>query len=186
MDPELRMHAERTPNPDSMKWVLGRAVTPPGRSFHFDAPPPPGVSALAERLLGIEGVVGVLLASNFVTVTRHPEVEWRDLAEPIVAALKECLADGAPALAADFAAASGGGAEQEVAERIRGVLDAEIRPAVAMDGGDVDFVAYRDGIVELRLVGACDGCPSARVTLEHGIAARLRERLPEVKGVVAV
>ena len=186
MDPELRMHAERTPNPDSMKWVLGRAVAPPGRSFHFDAPPPPAVSPLAARLLGIEGVVGVLLASNFVTVTRRSDVEWRDLAEPVVEALRECLAGGAPALDAGYATAAAGEVEQDVAARIRGVLDAEIRPAVAMDGGDVDFVAYRDGIVELRLVGACDGCPSARVTLEHGIAARLRERVPEVEGVVAV
>ena len=185
MDPELRMHAERTPNPDSMKWVLGRAVAPPGRSAHFDAPPELGVSPLAASLLGIDGVVGVLLASNFVTVTRRPDVAWRDLAEPIVAALKECLAGGAVALAADFAERADA-AEGGVAERIRNVLDAEIRPAVAMDGGDVTFVRYRDGIVELSLVGACSGCPSAGATLEHGIEARLRERIPEVQGVVAV
>lgn len=185
MEPLLRMHAERTPNPDSIKWVLGRALVEPGVSVHFDEAPASDVSPLAARLFEIDGVVGVFLASNFVTVTRRPSVEWTDLAEPVVDRVKQCLAEGGTALGPAFTAAFAAD-ESALVARIRAVLDEEVRPAVAMDGGDVAFVAFRDGIVELSMRGACSGCPSSAVTLEHGIEARLRERIPEVLGVVAV
>lgn len=180
-----RMHAERTPNPDSIKWVLGRPIVAPGVAVHFDCAPAPDVSPLAARLFEIDGVVGVFLASNFVTVTRRSEVEWRDLAGPVVERLKACLAEGGDALGPAFEPGQALDEDALVA-RIRAVLDEEVRPAVAMDGGDVAFVAFRDGIVELSMRGACSGCPSSAATLEHGIEARLRERIPEVQGVVAL
>ncbi len=185
MEPVFRLHAERTPNPDSIKWVLGRPIVASGVAVHFDAAPAADVSPLAARLFEIDGVVGVFLASNFVTVTRRPDVEWTDLAEPVVDRLKQTLAHGADALGPKF---EPGRAidEDALVARIRAVLDEEVRPAVAMDGGDVEFVAFRDGIVELSMRGACSGCPSSAATLEHGIEARLRERIPEVQGVVAV
>jgi Fe-S cluster biogenesis protein NfuA len=185
MEPVFRMHAERTPNPDSIKWVLGRSVVAPGVAVQFDAAPEVDVSPLAARLFEIDGVVGVFLSSNFVTVTRRPEVEWTDLAQPVVDRLKATLADGGDALGAAFEPSQALD-EDELVARIRAVLDEEIRPAVAMDGGDVAFVAFRDGIVELSMRGACSGCPSSAATLEHGIEARLRERIPEVQGVVAL
>lgn len=181
----LRMHAERTPNPDSIKWVLGRQIVEDGLSVHFDRAPEPEVSPLAARLFAIDGVVGVFLASNFVTVTRRAEVEWTDLAQPIVDAVKECLGDAGAALGPAFERHQAVD-EGELEARIRRVLDEEVRPAVAMDGGDVDFVAFRDGIVELSMRGACSGCPSSSATLKHGIETRLRERIPEVQGVVAL
>jgi Fe-S cluster biogenesis protein NfuA len=73
-----------------------------------------------------------------------------------------------------------------VEERIRLILEQEIRPAVAMDGGDVIFAGYRDGVVELYMQGSCSGCPSSRATLKLGIEARLKEEIPEVTEVVAV
>jgi Fe-S cluster biogenesis protein NfuA len=185
VDPAFRMHAERTPNPNSVKWVLGRPLAEAGVTAHFEAPPPAEVSPLAARLFAIEGVVGVYVASNFVTVTRRPDVEWTDLAQPIVDGIKECLGDGGPALGPAFEPASAAAAG-DVVSRIRRILEEEVRPAVAMDGGDVVFSAFRDGVVELYLHGACSGCPSSAATLKHGIEARLREAIPEVEGVVAL
>ena len=181
MDAGLRMHAERTPNPDSIKWVLGRSVMEGGATVHFDAPPGPEMSPLAERLFAVDGVAGVFLASNFVTVTKRAEVEWTDLAEPVADAIRACAGTPLgpafePQLAVD---------EEALAARIRRVIDEEVRPAVAMDGGDVAFVGYRDGVVEIAFRGACSGCPSSSATLEHGIEARLRELVPEIRGVVA-
>ncbi len=185
MEAALRMHAERTPNPDSIKWVLGEAIGEPGQSAHFERAPAGEVSPLAARLFAIEGVVGVFLAAKFVTVTRRPEAEWTTLSEPIVAALRECQAGGLAAFGPDFQ--PGDAADDDaLAAQVRRILDDEVRPAVAMDGGDVDLVGVRDGIVELRMRGACSGCPSSAATLEHGIAARLRDRIPEIQGVVAV
>ena len=186
MELGFRMHAERTPNPNSIKWVLGRPIVDAGVSAHFDAAPPAELSPLAARLFEIDGVTVVFLASNFVTVTKRGELEWTDLAQPIVDVIKAVLGEGGAALGPGFEPGEASGASEVVA-RIRRVLDEEVRPAVAMDGGDVVFSAFRDdGVVEVFLQGSCSGCPSSSATLQHGIEARLREAVPEVRGVVAL
>ena len=190
MDPDLgfRMHAERTPNPNSLKWVLGRRVIEGSGSAHFSERPPQDVSPLAARLFEIEGVEVVFLAANFVTVTKRDDVEWTDIAQPIVDRLRECLGRGGAALGPAFQAEGSGASapESAVVARIQRLLDEEVRPAVAMDGGDIVFAGFRDGIVELYLHGSCSGCPSSTVTLKQGIESRLREAIPEVQGVVAL
>ena len=185
MDPGFRMHAERTPNPNSIKWVLGGPVVEGGTSAHFESAPSAAVSPLAARLFAVEGVSGVFLAANFVTVTKQPEVEWTDLAQPIVDAIKGTLAAGEAALGPGFESERAR-PEDGVVARIVRILEEEVRPAVAMDGGDIVFSAFRDGIVELYLQGSCSGCPSSTATLKLGIEARLREAVPEVRGVIAL
>lgn len=184
MDIGFRMHAERTPNPNSVKWVLGQSLTD-GRTAHFDDRPSADVSPLGARLFAVTGVVGVFVGPSFVTVTKGEDVEWTEIAQAVVDAIKQTVGSGEEALGPSFLAAPAG-PDGEVAERIRDILEQEIRPAVAMDGGDVTFVGYREGRVELVLQGSCSGCPSSRVTLKHGIEARLREAIPEVIEVVAV
>jgi Fe-S cluster biogenesis protein NfuA len=181
----FRLHAERTPNPDSIKWVVGDALVPPGQTAQFDEAPAPDVSPLARALFGVEGVVGVFFASNFATVTKRADVEWTDIAQPIVDAIKACCEDGSPALGPGFEPPDPA-EEGPVVARIRSILDDEIRPAVAQDGGDIVFAGYRDGMVEVYMQGACSGCPSSTATLRLGIEARLREEVPEVVGVVAL
>jgi len=185
MNPDFRMHAERTPNPNSIKWVLGRPVVEGGRSAHFDAPPEPEVSPLAAKLFAVDGVTVVFLAMNFITVTKREDVEWSDIAESIVGTIKECLEDGGSALGPAFDAETAA-PEDEVVARIRAILEEQVRPAVAQDGGDIVFAGFRDGIVELYLRGSCSGCPSATATLKYGIEGLLREAIPEVRGVVAL
>jgi Fe-S cluster biogenesis protein NfuA len=186
MDLGFRMHAERTPNPNSIKWVLGSAITPPGVTAHFEAAPSTDESPLAARLFELDGVLAVFLASNFVTVTKRPELEWTEIAQPVVDAIKLSLADGGEALGPAFEVAARDADGDEVVQRIRRILEDEVRPAVAMDGGDIVFAGYRDGIVELYMQGSCSGCPSSTATLKLGIEARLREEIPEVQEVVAL
>jgi len=186
MDPlDFHMRAERTPNPNSVKWVLSTALVDAGRSAHFEEPVAAEVSPLAARLFEIEGVAGVFLAANFVTVTKRPEIEWPALAQSLVDAIKGFAASGDDALGPAFAA---GAAEagSEIAVRIQRVLDEEIRPYVAQDGGDVLFAGYEDGVVRLYMQGSCSGCPSSTATLKLGIETRLREAVPEVQEVVAI
>jgi len=185
MDLGFRMHAERTPNPNSIKWVLGGEVAAVGVTAHFEERPTEGVSPLVAALFEVDGVTGVFLASNFVTVTKTEAVEWAAIAEPIVEVLKARLSDGGEAFGPDFVMPDRG-SEPEVVMRIREVLDGEIRPAVARDGGDIVFAGFREGIVELYMQGACSGCPSSTATLKYGIEARLREVIPEVLGVTAL
>jgi Fe-S cluster biogenesis protein NfuA len=185
VDLGFRMHAERTPNPNSIKWVLGRRVIEGPRSAHFDEPPPAEVSPLAARLFQVDGVTLVFFASNFVTVTKREDVEWTDIAQPIVDAIRECLGEGGAALGPAYQVPDAG-AEAEVVQRIRRLLDEQVRPAVARDGGDIVFAGFRDGRVELYMQGSCSGCPSSTATLKMGIEARLREEIPEVQEVVAL
>jgi len=185
MDLGFRMHAERTPNPNSIKWVLGMEVVEGGASAHFDTAPAADVSPLAAQLFDVDGVEAVFLASNFVTVTKRDEIEWTDIAQPIVDAIKARLADGGEALGPAWEAPETQGGDAVVG-RILQILEEEVRPAVAMDGGDIVFAGFRDGIVELYMQGSCSGCPSSTATLRHGIEARLREAVPEVQGVVAL
>ena len=165
--------------------MLDRPVVEGTASAHFDSRPPEDVSPLAARLFDIDGVAGVFLASNFATVTKREDVEWTDIAQSIVDAIKDCVGSGGSALGPAFVPRDAS-ADGEVVARIREILDEEIRPAVAMDGGDIVFADFRDGMVEVYLQGACSGCPSSTATLKHGIEARLREEIPEVEGVIAL
>ncbi|MCP5057687.1 MAG: NifU family protein [bacterium] len=182
---EFRMHAERTPNPESIKWMISAELAPTGVTAHFREPVDTEVSPLAATLFGVPGVVGVLIGSNFVTVTKQAEPEWTDLAQPVVDAIKAFVARGEDALGPAFEAAAAG-AGGEVEERIKAVIENEIRPAVAMDGGDVVFIGFEEGIVSVMLQGSCVGCPSATATLRFGIEGRLREVVPEVERVIQV
>ena len=185
MDLGFRMHAERTPNPNSLKWVLGQPVAEAGASAHFEQAPGPEVSPLAARLFGVRGIVGVFFAANFITVTKDESVEWPDVAQQLVDGIKAFFDSGEPALGPDYVPASAG-PQGEIVERIQRILDQEIRPAVAMDGGDIVFAGFRDGVVELYLQGACSGCLSSTATLKLGIEQRLQEDIPEVREVVAL
>lgn len=181
----FRMHAERTPNPNSIKWVLGQAIVEGGVSAHFQSAPDPDASPLAAKLFELTGVAGVFIASNFVTVTKTPAHEWTEIAQPIVDAIKACVSEGVAAIGPGYEVPVAAGDGAVVAE-IRRVLEEEIRPAVAQDGGDIVFAGYRDGIVEVYMQGACSGCPSSTATLKMGIEARLREVVPGVQEVVAL
>lgn len=181
----FRLHAERTPNPDSIKWVVSEELIQGRFTANFSERPSREVSPLADALFGIDGVAGVFFASNFATVTKRPDIEWTEIAQPIVDAIKACVESGESAIGEAFEPPDPA-AEGEVVTRIRSILDREIRPAVARDGGDIVFAGFRDGVVEVYMQGACSGCPSSTATLKQGIEARLREEFPEVEGVVAL
>jgi Fe-S cluster biogenesis protein NfuA len=185
MDPNFRMHAERTPKPESIKWVLSQTVAPEGKSASFKEPVGAQVSPLAARLFSVDGVVGVFFAGNFITTTKREDVEWTDIVESLADSIKAFVASNESSIGPEFDAATAQ-PQGEVIDRIRKILEDEIRPAVAMDGGDVIFAGFEDGVVEVYLQGACMGCPSASATLRFGIEARLREEIPEVIKVVSI
>jgi Fe-S cluster biogenesis protein NfuA len=188
MDLGFRMHAERTPNPNSIKWVLGQRVIAESdgvSSATFSQAVAETVSPLAARILAIDGVDATLLGPAFVTVTKAETAEWTELAAPIVAEIKAWAALGISALGPDFERPEAQ-PDDEVVLRIREVLDRDVRPYVESDGGEVGFVAFHDGVVEVVLRGACAGCPSSSITLKMGIEARLKEEIPEVESVIAV
>ena len=147
-------------------------------------------SPLARKLMDVKGVTAVMVGLNFVTVTKGEDGEWDELNDAVMATLdshleaNEPVVDEAAVAAARAASASGGSGSVE--DRIRDILDAEIRPAVAQDGGDITLDRFENGIVYLHMQGSCSGCPSSTATLKMGIEGRLREAIPEVTEVVSV
>lgn len=185
MDLGFRMHAERTPNPNSIKWVLGRTVADVVGSASFSTSISKEVSPLAAPILEIEGVEGVYLGPTFVTVTKAEGLEWTLLASPIVAAIKAWVASGESALGPAYEPPERAD-EDEITAKIRLILERDIRPYVEQDGGEIRFARYHDGVVEVVLQGACAGCPSSSITLKMGIESRLKQEIPEVQSVVAL
>lgn len=185
VDAELRMHAERTPNPNSIKWVMNRELSGEPTGAQFAERVSADVSPVAARLLEVDGVEGVYLGHDFVTVSKAEEAEWTDLAPPVVAALKGWAASGEPALGPGWKPPERA-EDDEVVRRIRALLDDEVRPYVERDGGEVVFIGFSDGEVQVSLRGACAGCPSSSITLKLAIEGRLKEAIPEVSSVVAI
>ena len=185
MDLGFRMHAERTPNPNSIKWVLSSTVVADGNGAHFSEPPLAAQSPLAAALFGVPGVAGVFLGSNFLTVTKTDGAEWTDLAPPVVEGIKTWAGSEEPALGESYQAPESGD-DDAIVTHIKQILEDEIRPFVAQDGGDITFAGFQDGVVEVYLQGACAGCPSSTITLKMGIESRLKEAIPEVREVVSL
>ena len=178
------IETEATPNPATLKFLPGRDVL--GRNTaDFASPDQAAGSPLALALFDLPGVVRVFLGGDFVTVTKHPDLDWPQLKPQVLAALMEHFVAGRPVVldARDAADEDVAEEDRDVVEQIKELLETRVRPAVAGDGGDVVFRGFRDGVVKLHMQGACSGCPSSRATLKHGIENMLRHYVPEVRSV---
>jgi len=184
-DGAVSISLEFTPNPNTLKFVVNRTFMERGAA-NFTAAADTEKSPLAKRLFEIPGVAAVMIGTNFVTITKAAEGDWDVLAEQVPESIDGHFKSGAPALTEEWKPAASTGNETDVEKKIKEILDNEIRPAVAMDGGDIVFGRYDDGVVYLQLQGACSSCPSSIATLKMGVEARLKEIIPEIKEVVQV
>ena len=184
------IETEATPNPATLKFLPGRDVMGDRGTADFTSvEEAAGRSPLAERLFGLGDVARVFFGSDFVTVTKMLDADWQTLRPQVLGAIMEHYLAGLPILegaAAEEHAEDFEPADQEIVAQIKELLDTRVRPAVASDGGDIVFRGFRDGIVRLRMQGACSGCPSSRATLKHGVENMLRHYVPEVVAVEQV
>ncbi|MCH8999556.1 MAG: NifU family protein [Proteobacteria bacterium] len=181
------IQTEETPNPATLKFLPGREVAG-STTADFPEPESAGRSPLAERLFAIEGITGVFLGADFVTVTKAGDKEWYLLKPAVLGVIMEHFTAGRPVLLSEAAAPTENVSEEdsEVVAQIKELLDTRVRPAVAQDGGDIVFQSFEDGVVFLTMQGACAGCPSSTATLKMGIENMLRHYIPEVLEVRAV
>ncbi len=185
----LYVRAEMTPNPQTLRFVTNQQLTEHPAEFKnvnetVSAP-------LARKLFGFPWTQGVYIGRDFVAVTKQDWVDWETLAEPLAGLIQEHLEGGEPvmmprAAASDASAMSDTSGDSDDVRTIKSILDREIRPAVALDGGDIVFHKFEDGIVSLFMQGACAGCPSSTMTLKQGIETRLKEAVPSIREVVSV
>ncbi len=178
------IQTENTPNPATIKFLPGQTILAAGTADFQDAGSA-GASPLAQRLFSLQGVRAVFLGSDFVSVTKNADTDWPMLKPMVLAALMEHLSTGQPIVNPGALPNQGASAAQdsEIVQQIKELLDTRVRPAVAMDGGDIVFERFDDGVVYLRMQGACAGCPSSTATLKSGIENMLKHYLPEVMEV---
>ncbi len=178
------IQTESTPNPATLKFLPGRLVHETGR-LDFASVDAARRSPLARRLFAIDGVGGVYLGIDFVTVTKA-KGEWPHLKPQILGAIMEHYQSGEPVVEPEQDAASDTAADaddDEITAQIKELIDTRVRPAVAQDGGDIVFERFEDGIVYLQMHGSCSGCPSSTATLKNGIEQMLKHYVPEVTEV---
>lgn len=179
------IQTESTPNPATLKFLPGLTVLGAGTA-DFPAPDTAAKSPLARRIFAVDGVTGVFLGSDFVTVTKAEAVLWEHIKPAILGAIMEHFQSGAAVIEgerAESAHAEQDGPDAEIVKQIKELLDTRVRPAVAQDGGDITFHGFDRGVVYLHMQGACAGCPSSTLTLKMGIENLLRHYIPEVTEV---
>lgn len=190
------IETETTPNPSSLKFLPGRPVMGQG-TREFASPEAAEASPLAQAVFDTGEVVNVFFGGDFVTVTAAPGVSWTDLKPQVLSILLDHFVSEAPL----FTPGSAGGIavppedeamlveeraeDSDIVAQINELLETRVRPAVAGDGGDIQYRGFRDGVVYLQLQGACAGCPSSTATLKHGIEGLLKHYVPEVVEVRA-
>lgn len=182
------IQTEATPNPSTLKFIPGKTVLSDGTA-DFRSMDEAKTSPLAQRLFAIEGIDGVFLGQDFISVTKG-RAEWQHLKPAILGAIMEHYTSGATVLEAnganDIAGSNFDEKDADTVKTIIELIDTRVRPAVANDGGDITFAGFRDGVVMLKMRGACAGCPSSTATLRHGIENLLRHFCPDVQEVRAV
>jgi Fe-S cluster biogenesis protein NfuA len=181
------IQTEATPNPATLKFIPGKPVLP-GATRDYRGAEEAEESPLAQRLFSVQGISGVFLGQDFISVTKSSG-EWQHLKPAILGLIMDHYLSGAPVLLKDAGAQKSSSEEfydesdKEIVGTIKELLETRVRPAVAQDGGDITFHGFREGIVYLNMQGSCAGCPSSTATLKHGIENLLRHFVPEVTEV---
>ena len=177
------IQTEITPNPNSLKFLPGKKVSNIGileitKKNEVN-------NELVKNLLSVDGVEGILLANDFISVNKSKNIEWEEIKHIIISFINDFYSDGR-----DFVLDKKLDDDEinlsEIENNIIKILDQKIRPAVAKDGGDIKFKSFENGIVKVQLQGSCSGCPSSTLTLKQGVQNLLKHYIKEVKEVEAI
>ena len=177
------VQTEVTPNPNSLKFLPGRKVS---NSGPYEITKKDEIqNELVRNLLSVNGVEGIFLAEDFISVNKKDEIKWEDIKHIVISLINDFYSEGNEFIIDENPEKNIKNLD-EIEKRIVKILDQKIRPAVARDGGDIKFKEFKDGIVKVQLQGSCSGCPSSTMTLKQGVKNLLCHYLPEVKEVVAI
>jgi len=178
------VQTENTPNPNSLKFLPGKKVSNDGPLEITDKNE--SKNELIRNILSINGVTGIFLAEDFLSVNKDEKIEWEDLKHVIISFINDYYSNGNEIVIDNNRINSNESDLSEVEKKIVKILENKIRPAVARDGGDIKFKEYKDGVVIVSLQGSCSGCPSSTMTLKQGVQNLLCHYIPEIKEVIAI
>jgi NFU1 iron-sulfur cluster scaffold homolog, mitochondrial len=191
----VMLYTEQTPNPESLKFVTNKMLYR-GTADFKDEVTAKQWSELATALYRFPYVKGVYICNNFVTVTKEFNYAWEDIMLPLkeyikayVSEEKSIINEGFEEAMAEIESKSIAetytGDDADLVKKIKELIDTYVKPAVEMDGGNIEFKSFNNGIVTVVLQGSCSGCPSSTVTLKSGIEGMLKRMVPEVTEVVS-
>ena len=179
----MLVQTEVTPNPNSIKFLPGKIVSKNG-SFEITKKDETQ-NELVKNLLSINGVEGIFLSNDFISINKCDDISWDQIKHIIISYINDFYSSGNDCvintdLKEDFKNL------EEIEKKIVKILDQKIRPAIAKDGGDIKFKEFKNGVVKVQLQGSCSGCPSSILTLKQGVQNLLRHYIPEVKEVESI
>jgi Fe-S cluster biogenesis protein NfuA len=182
------IQTEDTPNPATLKFIPdGQIVLEKGTAEFKNQKQAATKSPLALQLLEIAGIEAIFFGRDFITVTKSEATQWSQIKAEILAVIMDFYVSGKAVMFEQKATAEQGAEEDsDIVKQIKELIEIKVRPAVAMDGGDIIFHSFEDGIVRLVLKGSCSGCPSSTITLKNGIENMLKHYVPEVEAVEQV
>ena len=177
------VQTEITPNPNSLKFIPGKNVS---NSGSFEVTKKDKVNNdLIRNILSVNGVVGIFLSKDFISVNKNNENSWDDIKHIVISHINEFYASGKEFVINKDLNEQNESLD-EIEKRIIQLLEDKIRPAIARDGGDIKFKEFKNGVVKVQLQGSCSGCPSSTMTLKQGVQNLLCHYLPEVKSVESI
>jgi Fe-S cluster biogenesis protein NfuA len=180
------IQTEQTPNPQTLKFLPGKVVMEEGTAF-FQNVEEGSNSPFAKRLFELDGVEGVFFGSDFITITKNQSLDWQVMKPLILVSIMDHYNSGDVTINSpkknDDTSLKVDENDTDIVKQIKELLDTRVRPAVAMDGGDIVYDSFKDGVVYLHMQGACSGCPSPTATLKMGIENMLKHYVPEVQEV---
>lgn len=192
----VMLYTEQTPNPESLKFVTNKMLFRGTADFREEEMAWKW-SPLAKALFEFPYVKGVYICNNFVTVTKEFNYAWEDIMLKLKAFIKEYVEESGAIINEGFeeemakmeaekaASFAYSGDDAEIVEKIKSLIDTYVKPSVEMDGGNIEFKSYQDGVVTVILQGSCSGCPSSTVTLKAGIEGMLKRMVPQVTEVIS-
>ena len=173
-----------TPNPNSLKFLPGEKVSLSG-PVEFTNKNETS-NELIRNIFSIDGVIGIFLSDDFLSINKKPEKDWEDIKHIIISFINEFYSDGNKHVYENLSSLKKEENLDEIERKIIKILETKIRPAVARDGGDIKFKEYKDGKVKVEMQGSCAGCPSSTMTLKQGVENLLKHYIPEVNEVIPV
>ena len=178
------VQTEITPNPNSLKFLPGKKVS---NDTPFEVTDKSeSNNELIRNILSINGVTGIFLSDDFLSVNKEEKIEWEDLKHIIISFINDYYSNGNEIVIDKESKNSSTKDLSDIEKKIVKILETKIRPAVARDGGDIKFKEFKDGVVTVNLQGSCSGCPSSTMTLKNGVQNLLCHYIPEIKEVIAI
>ena len=178
------IQTQKTPNPNSLKFLPNKKVSNDGLIEITDKNT--SNNELVRNILSINGVAGVFLAEDFLTVNKNEQIDWEDLKHIIISFINDYYSNGNEIVIDKEIEVSSNLNFSDIEKKIIKILETKVRPAVARDGGDIKFKEFKDGVVTVNLQGSCSGCPSSTMTLKQGVKNLLCHYIPEIKEVIAI